>query len=220
MIKRKIKKINYLLVISILIFFLCIIFFFKYLKAINPKLITIASDYMKKNIYNEITKTSSIFMNGVDSSKLINIYQNKDGEILYASYNLKECYSILNNISNSINKELILNEITIKEPFFIYSNYALLANIGPKINIKIKYINMSLSNIYTKITNYGMNNALVEVYVTININGKIITPVSEREETIKYDMLISSLVINGRVPSFYGGTITTSSNYFDIPILI
>ena len=217
MIKRKIK---YFLITISLIFFLCLFLYFQYLRLINPKLMTISQDYMKKNIYNEITKISSLIMNDIDSSQIINIYQNNEGEILYASYNLKECYKLLNSISSGINKELLLNEIIIKEPFFIYSNYAILSNLGPQINVRIRYINMSLSNIYTKITNYGMNNALVEVYVTINIKGRIITPVSNKEETIKYDMLISSLVINGRVPSFYGGTITTSSNYFDIPILI
>jgi len=214
------RKIKYFLITLSLIFFLCLFLCFQYLRLINPKLITISQDYMKKNLYNEITKISGFIMNDMDSSKIINMYQNKDGEILYASYNLKECYKLLNSISSGINKELLLNEITIKEPFFIYSNYAILSNLGPKISIKIRYINMFLSNIYTKITNYGMNNALVEVYVTINIKGRIITPVSNKEETIKYDMLVSSLVINGRVPSFYGGTITTSSNYFDIPILI
>ena len=220
MVKIKIKKMKNILLTFILIFFLCIFLYFSYLNSINPKLMTISSDYMKRNIYNEINNITSIIMNNNDYNNVLNIYQNKDGEILYASYNINKCYEVLNNISNILNKKLIVNEVNLKEPFFIYSNYALLASKGPKINIKIRYLNISLSNLYTKITNYGMNNALVEVYVTININGRIITPVNYNDEVVKYDMLISSVIINGRVPSFYGGSITTMSNYFDIPILI
>ena len=148
------------------------------------------------------------------------ILLNENNEILYASYNLPKCYEVLSNISSSLNNKLSLQSFDLKEPLFIGSNYVFFASLGPKVNIKINYIDMSLSNIYTKITDYGMNNALIEMYVTINIKGRIFTPVLEQEETIKYDMLISSMIINGRVPTFYGGMITTSSNYFDIPILM
>ena len=88
----------------------------------------------------------------------------------------------------------------------------------PKITVKINYTDALLTNIYTKITNYGMNNALVEAYIKISIEGQIITPITKNAEKIDYDMLISSKIINGRVPLYYGGYISTSSSIFDIPI--
>ena len=212
------RKIKYYVLTFILIFFLCLLISILYLKKINPKLVILANDYMKKDVYKEITKISSSVMNNVDTSEIVNIYQNKDGEILYVNYNLKKCYKILNTVSETLNNNILVNDLIFKVPFFIYSDYALISRLGPDINIRIKYINMTLSNIQTKITNYGMNNALVEVYVTIIIDGRVITPVNKNDLEVKYDMLISSTIISGRVPSFYGSTITAFSNYFDIPI--
>ena len=220
MINLKIKRMYYYLLTLFLIFFLCFIFIRLFVVKVNPKIIIIARDTFKKNIIDQITQLSGDITINNNFNNLLNIDKNENNEILYASYNLPKCYEVLSNISSSLNNKLSLQSFDLKEPLFIGSNYAFFASLGPKVNIKINYIDMSLSNIYTKITDYGMNNALIEMYVTINIKGRIFTPVLEQEETIKYDMLISSMIINGRVPTFYGGMITTSSNYFDIPILM
>jgi len=72
--------------------------------------------------------------------------------------------------------------------------------------------------VYTKITNYGLNNALVEAYIKITIEGKIITPISSKKKSVAYDLLISSKIINGRLPNFYGNYLTSNSSIFDVPI--
>ena len=64
----------------------------------------------------------------------------------------------------------------------------------------------------------GINNALVEIYVTVELKTDMISPVSEKTNKIDYDVLIASTVINGRVPEFYGGLIQSKSNNFSIPI--
>ena len=57
-----------------------------------------------------------------------------------------------------------------------------------------------------------MNNALVELYVTIQITENLMTPVIEEDITFTYDVLVASKVINGRVPEIYGGVIDTTQN--------
>ena len=136
---------------------------------------------------------------------------------------MQRTYELLDQITIRIQKLLSKKEypssgIIINISFFISSDYAFLSNLGPKLTIKINYIDSILTNIYSKITNYGMNNALVEAYLKISITGKIITPVSNYEENVDYEMLIASKVINGRVPLYYGGVISTSSRILDIPI--
>ncbi len=215
---KKIKKVNYWIISFVLIFFLLIIFLNIYARKVNPKLIVIATDYMYKSIYNQITEVSGTVTNQ-NIEDIIKIHQNNNGDILYASYNMSKCYDLLKNISSKLNDSLMLKEIVLKEPLFISSNYALFSNLGPQITIKINYLNMTLSNIYSKITEYGLNNALVELYITISVKGRIYTPVKEKDIEVKYDMLISSSIIAGRVPSFYNGMIKTS-NILDIHIPI
>ena len=136
---------------------------------------------------------------------------------------MKNTYQLLNDVTQSIRNLLNKDEypkqgMIIKLPVFIASKYALLSNIGPKITITINYVDSILTNIYSKITNYGMNNALVEAYIKVSITGQIITPVGNYEEVVDYDMLIASKVINGRVPLYYGGYINANSHILDIPI--
>ena len=75
-----------------------------------------------------------------------------------------------------------------------------------------------LANIKTKITDYGMNNALAEAYIVITLDGQMITPFGQKDEKTTYELLISSKIINGRVPTLYGTSFTVNSLIFDIPI--
>ena len=106
----------------------------------------------------------------------------------------------------------------LKLPFFIGNKNPLLVNLGPKIYIPLNFSGALLTNLKTKIKDYGLNNALVEIYVTIKINIDILYPYNKNKEEINYDVLIASSIINGRVPSFYGGVIDTKSKNVSIPI--
>ena len=219
---KKIKRFYYYVITIILIFFCVSILLNNYVKGFNSKISKVTKIYFKKEIYNSLNSISKEALSpNIDD--LFIIYKNNEGEILYVDYNMHNTYQLLDKITRKIKDNLEKNEypndgIVLKLPLFIESNNALISNLGPKITIKINYIDSILTNVYSKITNYGLNNALIEAYVKITINGKIMTPVSNYEEKIDYDMLISSRVINGRIPLYYGGYITTSSKIFDIPI--
>ena len=93
-----------------------------------------------------------------------------------------------------------------------------LLTVGNISGILINFVGSVLTNIKTKITDYGINNALVEIYVTVVLQTDLISPVVEKENKIDYDVLIASAVINGRVPEIYGGLIQSKSNSLSIPI--
>lgn len=220
---KKIKKANYILLTSLLIFFLLIIIFNYFNKKINPKLYDISKTYLNKHIYNEISGSVNRNMMKTSIDNILIMHQNKDGEILYIDYDLDKSYELLDYVTNTIktkinNLSYPCGGIILKLPIMMQSDNVFLNNIGPKVSIKINFINSIIANIYTKITNYGLNNALVEAYIKISIEGKIITPVKNGSEKIEYNVLIASKVINGRVPSLYGNNITSSSSLFDIPI--
>ena len=102
-------------------------------------------------------------------------------------------------------------------PLFINSKSMFLSNLGPNIYIPINFVGSVLTNIKTKITDYGINNALVEIYVTIVLETNLISPVVDEMSKINYDVLVASAVINGRVPSVYGGLIESKSGSLSVP---
>ena len=87
-------------------------------------------------------------------------------------------------------------------------------NLGPRIPVRINFIDSVLTNLKTKVTNYGLNNALVELFVTIEFKTQIMSPFQMEEITLKYDAVIASMMIEGEVPSFYGGTIERESSIY------
>ena len=241
MMRMRIRK-NYrisriIILIIILIFFFTYTLYSIYNKKITPKIIDVAE--MKLQKFTESFLSNNIgydILNDEIIKDILVINKNNNGEILYVDYNLDQAYlvldivtkkldSLINDLKNGqvenlddANIENSKYGLIMKIPMFIASDYALMANMGPTIYLKINFTGSILTNIKSKITNYGMNNALVELYVTIKINEELMAPVVNKTLNIEYDVLIASQVINGRIPEYYGGLITGTSNILSIPI--
>lgn len=225
------------LFIIFLIFFFTISLINYYNKHLNSRIIEVSKMKLLKFTESFLSNNVSYEMfEDINFDNIITINKNNDGEILYVDYDLKRSYQILDIVSKELN-ELLTNleqgkyenindkniistkyGLVLKVPMFISSNNALFSNVGPNIYMKVNFIGAILTNIKTKITSYGLNNALVEMYVTIKINEELMSPVSDKINEIKYDVLIGSKVINGRVPLAYGGIIESKSNILSIPI--
>lgn len=239
--KLKMRK-NYrisriVLFILFLVFFLTFSFVKTYSVKVSPKVIDIANMRIKR--FTESFLSNNIGYNILNDEvidDILVINKNSDGEILYVDYNLDHAYKTLEVITTELNNLLIDlengiiknntdNSITGSDygliltlPMFIASDSVILANLGPKIYFKVHFVGSLLTNIRSQITDYGMNNALVELYATIKITEELVAPVTSSSQVIEYDVLIASKVINGRVPEFYGGMIMGESSLLSIPI--
>ena len=227
--KRKIVKISkvYLGVVT-LIFFLTILLFNIYSRVASDNLIEVS--FIKLNEFMESFLSNNInydLLKDDVMKDIIVINKNKDGEILYVTYDMDQAYlevvtqelesaiSELEHGENNINLKNIIsgkNGIALKMPMFINSKDMFLSNLGPSIYVPINFVGSVLTNIKTKITDYGINNALVEIYVTVVLDTNLISPVVEKSNKINYDVLVASTVVNGRVPEVYGGLIQSKSN--------
>ncbi len=232
--KRKKLKMKYKLVIIIfLIISLTYFFMHQYLKKINPRIIEVSEQEINK-IYRYFLSTNISYdlLKDTVLEDLIIINKNKAGEILDVDFDLEKSYKTIDLITETLTKnindleksKIYLNNpnleasdqgLILKLPLFIYSPYALLSNLGPQIYMKVNFIGTLLTNIKTKITNYGMNNALIEIYATVEMTQELISPVVKNNQKITYDVLLASKIINGRVPELYGGSITTESNIIE-----
>lgn len=233
--KRKKYRISKVVILDIaLIFFFTYILFIGYSKFVSKRLIDIA--HVKLNEFMDYFLSNKInydLFKGDNLKDIIVINKNSDGEILYVSYDMDKSYKVLDlvtkelennindlengNVGNTQNISGGKNGILLKLPMFIGNN-AIISNLGPKIYVPINFVGSILTNLKTKITDYGINNALVEIYVTVKLSTNIISPTSSKEMVIDYDALIASVVVNGRVPSVYGGSILSKSSGLSIPI--
>lgn len=233
--KRKKYRISKVVILDIaLIFFFTYILFNWYSKFVSKRLIDVA--YVKLNEFMDYFLSNKInydLFKGDNLKDIIVINKNSDGEILYVSYDMDKSYKVLDlvtkelednindlengNVGNTKNISGGKNGILLKLPMFIGNN-AIISNLGPKIYVPINFVGSILTNLKTKITDYGINNALVEIYVTVKLSTNIISPTSSKVEVIDYDVLIASVVVNGRVPSIYGGLIQSKSSGLSIPI--
>ena len=240
--KNKINKKNTIKSLLFIVFFSVIItsitIFNFYSEKITKKSVVVLQEKLDKIIYQFFTDLiTDDLINIKSSNDLLKINKNSNGEIISVDYNLEKTYKLLTDTSSVIKKALVdlengkiavndydnylennKNGLIFNIPLFLSVDNIFLNNLGPKIPLVINFNGTLLTNIKTKVTNYGFNNALLEIYITVEIQKLIITPVVKDDEKFYYDILIGAVVVNGSVPEFYGGRYEINSNILDIPL--
>lgn len=77
------------------------------------------------------------------------------------------------------------------------------ANIGPKIPLNLKTIGDATASINTNITEYGMNNALIEVNIELETTTIIHMPFLSKEVKVKNIIPLTMEIIQGTIPNYY-----------------
>lgn len=84
----------------------------------------------------------------------------------------------------------------------IFSN-SLLSNLGPKIPVRISLVGDVTSDIKTNLTNYGINNAFLEVIVYVEVAMKVLLPFASKNVNASTNIPVVMKMIEGEVPEFY-----------------
>ncbi len=227
--RNYIKTINILWIVIFLITINTFLLFNYFNKSINPKMIKIVEVNINKMLNNIITEYS-LKEDYKTIEKILIINKNKDEEIINIDFDLPSVYNFSAHITDELKADLYNLEVgktnmdfyddylsnnqnyfVLKVPIGIYSNNIYSSNLGPRIPVKVKFIGSILTGVKTKVTSYGINNSLIEVYTNISISSLILTPVKSKIDTRNFEVLIASKIINGKVPSLYNGTMEASS---------
>ncbi len=238
--KAKFK--NTIIVKMIIVFFCVLILSIFLVKSYGNKMsegiFTLADQKTDKILYQFF---SDLITDDVINEKSINnimkIIKNDKGEILTVDYDLEKTYKLLTDISEILKTgisnlenghidvsvydnylESSNNGLIMKVPIFLTSKNPFINNLGPKIPIIINFNETLLTNVKTKVTEYGFNNALLEIYVTVEMQKTIITPLKVIDDKFNYDILIGALVVNGVVPNFYSGNYEALSSIFAVSL--
>lgn len=161
------------------------------------------------NNYESFMKTNINKDNMLD----IELDNKKANEILFQIND-----NILRNINNiekgnfTIFSDKYLDDnLIFSVPIGVIYDIPILVGIGPKIPFKLDIIANTNNSIYTNIKEYGINNSIIEVILKINLNIQIILPFSSKEVNISKDIPIDTKIIEGKVPTYYGGLIKNSN---------
>lgn len=191
-----------LIIVFFCIFINALILFNVYSRKMSDSVVILVNEKLDKVLYqffNELITDEIINNNTVN--ELLKITKNNKDEILTVNYDIEKTYSILTKVSNvlknSINNlengqidvtmydkylESHHNGLLLNVPFYLKSNNIFLNNLGPKIPVLINFNETLLTNVKTKVTNYGVNNALLEIYITVELKKLIITPIKKDED--------------------------------------
>lgn len=163
-----------------------------------------SNDYIKINLVNN--NIVSVDIDNVMCNKLLN------NIIVDLESNVKNLE--MGKINNYHNMEIIKGKdgIIMFMPVGVSFGNSLFSGLGPKIPVKVSFLENVDAYVDVVVENYGINNSLIKLYINIDIEEVLEMPTKNRFSNVKYKFLISSKLINGEVPSVLGGTISRSSN--------
>ncbi|WP_097150060.1 sporulation protein YunB [Ureibacillus acetophenoni] len=84
-------------------------------------------------------------------------------------------------------------------------NLPILGNLGPKIPIRFHIIGNVSSSIVSDITEFGINNAKVEVGIQIKVNVQIIVPFASKTATVEQYIPVAIGIVQSPVPHIWSG---------------
>lgn len=178
----------------------------------------------------------------LDEDELFNAIQNKNGEVQTIDFNpvivnkflSKTTQIVSDNLKKIENGDIsdisfidnddydlkkLKNGVISEIPMGIITNNVLLSNLGPKIPVKINLVGNVVSSIETSISNYGINNAIVEVYAKVEVTEEVIIPFQTKRIKVVNNVPIAIKIIQGNVPDYYSdGKLNSSSNILSLPI--
>lgn len=212
--------------IYIIILIIIILLTFKFIRNFSDKSENILLNYAEKNnikiatilINESLNKT----INEINYDNIIIIDKNNNGEIISLdfneSYSNKILYSFTNELLKNINTietdKLNLeyfnkNDLIYYVPIGVIYNSKVLTDIGPKIPFKTSVLSSADTSIVSNIKEYGINNSLIELYLNIKLYVQVILPFTSKTLEINKQIYLERKIIQGQIPNYYGGVITS-----------
>lgn len=228
--KKDIYVITFILV-------LCFTFFLFHLlgKYISPILLDYAEMETTKLSTLIINKAvENQISNNFKPDDMIKTVTNKNGEIVSVDFDTNVVNQSLVSINNTISVNLKYleegkldlldiadvnnvytyksdNNIIYQIPLGVITDMPIIADIGPKIPVKTNTIGSVISNVRTDLTPYGINNALVKIYIEVTVTEQVILPFVSKKINISLEVPVLVKIINGSIPNVYGGGYSVSS---------
>lgn len=224
--KAKNRKLNIIVLITAIIIISIILIFNFIGKHVTPVILNYAEKQAKKVAVLVISQAiNEELVNNVNSAELFtddeNGIQYNTGQIMKLLKNIAvnvrsylkkmekgqlEEIGVSNSEYFNVDEKKLRNGVIYEIPTGIIFNNGLLANIGPKIPVKLNFIGDIVIDIVKDIKEFGINNAIIEIGVYIKVTEQVILPFSYRQIEVETVIPLTIKVIKGDVPGYYLGT--------------
>ena len=217
--KKKPPIITFILYLFLFVFIGSVIFIYYFQKKLGPELITCAENQVKylttlvvNNSIRKYHKTST-------EDNFLKMTKNEQGEIILIEYNTKTINETTTKITEILESDLqnmtkgnlqeidekINDGIIVTVSVGTATGSSLLANTGPKIPLKLKLVGEVNTTLKSKVKEYGLNNAIIEIYVETETTTVIQMPFLSKEVVIKNEIPLTMQLIQGTLPEYYIG---------------
>ncbi|MGN1400092.1 MAG: sporulation protein YunB [Bacillus sp. (in: firmicutes)] len=220
--KRKPLSFRQILFVSFVVF-LVLNFFSLWIvdKSIEPILKSIASVEVKRIATEAVN--DAVYESVAEEVNIQKLIVQHKGEPTTYSFDSKEYLRILSMATKSIEERLGIKHdgeaggnindlskgqmetIEYQVPLGVATRTTLLANMGPEIPVEIAIVRDVKPKLQTKMTEAGINNTYIELYLQFTLEMQIVIPFRTDEEPLEFEVKIGDFFYPGEVPKFYGG---------------
>lgn len=186
---------------------------------------------------------SKQIINGMDEKELMDVTLNSEGKLQTINFNTTKINRLLTQTTNivqmnmkSIEKGEIdkveysdlgieLPDSALKKgiiyeiPLGMAFNSPLLANIGPKVPVKFRLVGDVTSTVKSIITEYGINNAMIQLVMEVSLRMQVVVPLSSEISEIVNETPIVIKLVQGEIPEYFYGSHNVSGDGIVLPNL-
>jgi sporulation protein YunB len=174
------------------------------------RLATIAREMAVSEASNKVTASVNralaqrMSAGDLDYSDIITLDKNSDGQVSALLTNMQTVNALKASIASDVIDAVTADgETGISIPIGDLFNSHLLSDKGPGIRAKYILVNTVETTFANRFTSAGINQTHHEVLVTIKVAIKVLVPGNAEETTVTTTMVVSDVLIVGKVPDSY-----------------
>jgi sporulation protein YunB len=128
----------------------------------------------------------------------------RDGRVNMIRTDAMVMNTISSNIARNVQQKIVdLKNQSFSIPLFTALDSQLLAGQGPKLNFTILHQGSVLVDFVTEFAESGINQTRYKIYITVDVEISVLSPVTTSSTTVGSNVLIAEVVIVGDVPDSY-----------------
>ena len=201
---RRMIRVKKFKVIVMLILLLVLLFCIFVKLIIYPTFISVC-EYRAKSIAINVTNNEiSKVMDKYSYEDLINVRSDEKGNVSFIETHVINMNKIIAEITKNIQKEFTDgNSSSIKVNLGVFTGTRIFSGFGPKININVVSAGNIEINVKSEFFSVGVNQSIHRIYLDINSDVDISTPISSLKSNINMQTLLGETVIVGNTPGTY-----------------
>lgn len=200
-------------------------------KGIEPTLMDIA-EIKTDEFATRAINAAVEFTEQIEFEDLMNIQMNNEGNVARMGWNSAVVNKVLRKSTDRVeyflhnmnkgetidteNPELIpedygdsVSDLAQRDPTVVEipigqaTGNTILANLGPKIPVHFEIVGNIKTDVTHEVKEWGVNAALYEVYINVQVNVQIVVPFSTKTSKVETKIFIDSGIVMGEVPEFF-----------------